>query len=231
MKTQIENLVSQLTGNATMFTAFDITMMLRRANPTTNIRHGEVRDAIHNLYSNNQMNGFVRDLVRMNNGQEAYVYHAYGTKAEDYDPLFFANTTPQFLSVPNGLTTPTQAAASPSPTTSQNLTTSPTGSNKPKRARYDLNQVPQDKFGRIRVPASALRSAGFNPSDTVRVVVDPNLIVVTSVNDQYGVQRSGKKYVVDQYNNIRVHLRGKFQSNKFAMQPAPSNNMIYIRPV
>jgi hypothetical protein len=215
-----------------MFTAFDITMMLRRANPTTNIRHGEVRDTIHNLYSNNQMGGFVRNLVRMDSGQEAFVYHPYGTDAEDYDPLFFANTTPQFLSVPSGLTTPTQVAANqPSMTTIPSLTTSPIGSNKPKRARYDLNQVPQDKFGRIRVPASALRGAGFNPNDTVRVVVDPNLIVVTGINDPYGTQRSGKKYVVDQYNNIRVHLRGKFQGNKFAVQTAPSNNMLYIRPV
>jgi hypothetical protein len=207
MQTQIENLVQQLTGNATMFTAFDITMMLRRANPTTNIKHPEVRDTVHQLYSDNQMSGYVRDLVPMSNGQEAFVYHSYGTDAEDYDPNFFVNTTPQFLSVPNALTTSTQAVVNPLTPMPQTLTTSRLG--RAKRARYDQGNVPQDKFGRIRVPASVL-------------------IVVTSVNDNYG---AGKNYVVDQYNNIRVHLRGKFGGNHFAMQPSASNRRIYITPV
>lgn len=235
MQQLVEQLISQLTGNALMFTAFDITMMLRRANPSTNIRHGEVRDAVHQLFTNNQINGYRRDLQRMDSGQEAYVFYPYGTDVEDYDPNFFATTTPQSVSVPNLSSLPTQVAASQPLTTMQ--TTTPTSSLgnlgtslalKPKRARYSTDKVPQDKFGRLRVPACVLRAAGFKPSDTVRVVIDPNVIVVASDNDPYG-RTNGKKYVVDQYNNIRVHLKGKFPAQAFSMQA--NGNHIYARPV
>jgi hypothetical protein len=216
-----------------MFTAFDITMMLRRANPSTNIRHGEVRDAVHNLYSNNQMNGFVRTLQRMDSGQDAFVYHGYGTDPEDYDPNFFAQSTPQSVSVPNVSVVSIPVAANQSPTQTIQIqqTTSPIGNslpNKPKRARYAIDSVPKDKFGRIRIPASVMRASGFQPKDTVRVVIDPNVITVTNGTDPNGVL-NGKKYVVDEYNNIRVHLRGKFPADKFKMQP--STTRIYITPI
>jgi len=228
MKNQIEQLVSQLTGNATMFTAFDITMMLRRANPTTNIRHGEVRDIVHQLYTDNEVPGYIRTLQRMNNGQEAFVHHPYGTDSEDYDPNFTMGLTPQSLSIPSQSTnhSPTQVAG--------NLQTIPTlqiGNslvNKPKRARYSIDSVPKDKFGRIRVPASVLRAAGFVPKDTVRVVLDPNIITVTAGNDAYGTL-NGKKYVVDEYNNVRVHLRDKFTADTFKM--VPNQSKVYITPV
>ncbi|RUP38922.1 MAG: hypothetical protein EKK63_11175 [Acinetobacter sp.] len=229
MKTQIEQLVSQLTGNATMFTGFDITMMLRRANPTTNIRHGEVRDIVHQLYTDNAMTGYIRTIQRMDNNQEAFVHHPYGTDAEDYDPNFLAHSTPQSLSAPNLSVVPTQAVAN------QATVTTPTNSaignslaNKPKRARYAIDSVPKDKFGRIRVPASVLRAAGFGPKDTVRVVLDPNIIIVTAGNDAYGYM-NGKKYVVDEYNNVRVHLKGKFPANTFKM--VPNQSKVYITPV
>ena len=233
MKTQIEQLVSQLTGNATMFTGFDITMMLRRANPTTNIRHGEVRDIVHQLYTDNQMINYIRTLQRMDNGQEAFVHHPYGSDAEDYDPNFLAHSTPQSLSVPNLSAVPTQAVVNQA--TVQVAVTTPTNSaignslaNKPKRARYAIDSVPKDKFGRIRVPASVLRAAGFGPKDTVRVVLDPNIITVTAGNDAYG-SMNGKKYVVDEYNNVRVHLKGKFSADTFKM--VPNQSKVYITPV
>lgn len=234
MKTQIEQLVSQLTGNATMFTGFDITMMLRRANPQTNIRHGEVRDIVHQLYTDNAMSGYIRTLQRMDSGQEAFVHHPYGSDAEDYDPNFLAHSTPQSLSIPNLSVTPTQAVANQTiqvavtPTTT---TTSAIGNslpNKPKRARYAIDSVPKDKFGRIRIPASVLRAAGFNPKDTVRVVLDPNIITLTAGDDAYG-KLNGKKYVVDEYNNVRVHLKGKFPAGTFKM--VPNQAKVYITPV
>jgi hypothetical protein len=55
------------------------------------------------------MPGYVRTLQRMDNGQEAFVHHPYGTDAEDYDPNFLAHSTPQSLSVPNLSAVPTQA--------------------------------------------------------------------------------------------------------------------------
>ena len=232
MKTQIEQLVSQLTGNATMFTAFDITMMLRRANPQTNIRHPEVRDFVHQLFTDNKMTDYIRTPQRMDNGQEAYVHHLYGTDAEDYDPNFLAHSTPQSLSTPSLSVVPTQAVANQTiqvtPTTPTNSAIGNSLPNKPKRARYAIDSVPKDKFGRIRVPASVLRAAGFAPKDTVRVVLDPNIITVTAGNDAYG-SMNGKKYVVDEYNNVRVHLKGKFSADTFKM--VPNQSKVYITPV
>jgi len=242
MQTLVKQLILQLTGNADMFTAFDITMMLRRANPSTNVRHGEVRDIVHNLYEGNQMNGFVRTLQRMDSGQDTFVYHVYGTDAEDYDPNFFAQSTPQSVSVPivsaqviqvaaNPMTQMTTSTSQTGNQTRRTIQTVPVGNSlplRPKRARYDIDSVPKDKFGRIRIPASVMRASGFAPKDTVRVVIDPNLITVTNGNDPNGVL-NGKKYVVDEYNNIRVHLKGKFPADKFKMQP--SMTRIFIAPV
>jgi hypothetical protein len=216
MNTQIEQLVSQLTGNATMFTAFDITMMLRRESPTTNIRHGEVRDIVHSIYTTNNMDGYIRSLQDVN-GNNAYVYHPYGTNAEDYDAFFLSTKTTHSLThtpvVVNQMTTNSQVG----------------NKNKPKRARYSIDSVPKDKFGRLRIPASVVRAAGFSPKDKVYVVLDPNLITITSDAHLYG-KKNGKKYVVDVYNNIRVHLRNKFKEDNFKMVFHPTKQ-IYITPV
>lgn len=239
MQNEIEQLVSQLTGNATMFTAFDITMMLRRANPSTNIRHGEVRDTVHNLFQSQHMTGYLRNTIRLNNGKEALVYHPFDIDSEDYDPNFLAQSTPQFLSIPTVSGIPIQAAVN-NPTTLYNqpsvpaswtrpTTTSPTGNGvKPKRAKYPSDAVPKDKFGRVRVPAFVMRASGFKPMDKVRVILDPNIITVTSDTDPNGVL-NGREYVVDAYNNIRVHLRGKFQADKFKM--VNSSTRVFITPV
>ena len=229
MRQEIEQLVSQLTGNANMFTAFDITMMLRRANPTTNIRHGEVRDIVHDLFTSgdNCFVGYVRNPHKVDLSKpEALVYHPFNLLVEDYDPNFLSVNTGA-LSVQLPSLPPTQQAAS-QPSATMTMTTSPIG-NRPKRARYDLDSVPVDKFGRVRIPASVLRASGFAPKDSVRVVLDPNLIVVTSSSDVYGAS-AGKKYVVDQYNNIRVKVGKKYPGKSvFKMQPA--KDKVFATPV
>ena len=231
MQQLVEQIISQLTGNALMFTAYDITMMLRRANPTTNIKHGEVRDAVHQLFTNNQITGYVRNLQNIA-GKDSYVYHPYGTDAEDYDANFFSTTTPQSLSIPNYMSPTTQAVANPAIPTQ--MTTSSLGSGmslglKPKRARYSNNSVPQDKFGRVRIPACILRDAGFKPKDSVKVTLDSNVLVITSENDPYG-KLFGKRYVVDQYNNIRIHLKGQWTNQSLSMQ-VTGPQRVFARPV
>lgn len=229
MQQQIEQLTTQLTGNGLMFTAYDITMLLRRANPNTNIRHPEVRDHVHVLYHKGSFGTYEQSNVLVS-GNNALIYHEQGTDEGDYDGNFFVTSTPQYLSIPNlsGLNIPLVG--------SQSLTTTPTstsrtGSNstkKAKRARYANDAVPKDKFGRIRVPASIMRATGFKPKDSVRVVIDPNVIVVTSGSDVYG-NSNGKKYIVDEYNNLRVHLKGKFPADKFKIEP--NGGRIYITAV
>lgn len=216
MRNQIEQLVSQLTGNGTMFTAWDITMMLRRANPTTNIRHPEVRDIIHQMYTDNEISGYIRTTHDVG-GNQPFVHHPYGSDVEDYDPNFLSQHTPTLSPIQTSI----QAVVNPIQATST--------FSKAKRSRYSPDNVPKDKFGRIRIPASILRTAGFSPKDNVFVVVDPNIITVTSSTDSYGIN-NGKKYVVDEYNNVRVHLKDKFQAaNAFKM--APSQSKVYITPV
>lgn len=226
MQDEIKNLVSQLVNGAIMFTAFDVTTMLRRANPMVNIRHNTVRDEVRTIFDNGDMGTYCCTNHDLSNGARANIYHVYGQDLEDYDTNFFAHTTPQSLTVPNLSQMAIQAAANPTNPTS--TSTSQIGSSKPKRARYALDSVPKDKYGRIRVPASVLRSSGFYPKDVVRVIIDPNIITVTSVNDPNGVLH-GRKYVVDQYNNIRFHLKDKFASDKFRMQT--KTQRVYITPV
>ena len=225
MQDEIKNLVSQLINGSIMFTAFDVTTMLRRANPTVNIRHNVVRDEVRTLFDNGDMGTYCCTNHDLCNGKRANIYHVYGQDLDDYDTNFFSHTTPQSLSVPNLSQTAIPAAVNPqTQTQTQN---SQIGSSKPKRARYALDAVPKDKYGRIRVPASVLRSSGFYPKDVVRVIIDPNIITVTSMNDPNGVLH-GRKYVVDQYNNIRFHLKDKFTSDKFRMQT--KTQRVYITP-
>lgn len=231
MKNQIKDMIQHLIGNATMFTAWDITMVLRRANPTTNIKHPEVRDIIHQMYSDNEIPGYIRTLHDMSNGHSSFVHHPDGSDVEDYDPNFLSQFVPQSSNL-NLLVTPTQAAANQ---TTQTIPISPIGSpignslpNKPKRSRYAIDSIPKDKFGRIRVPASVLRAAGFAPKDSVRVVVDSNIITVTADDDAYG-KMNGKGYKIDEYTNLRVHLKGKFPALTFKMNPSQSK--VYITPV
>lgn len=232
MQTQIEQLLSQLTGNASMFTAFDITMMLRRANPSTNIRHGEVRDIVHNLYQSGQFGNYVRTLCDITPGQpQAFVYHEINSDAADYDQNFLGQTgLSQFnLSALDLSQTPIQAAGRQATiqTTTLHSNAVPVVVNI-KRCHYPLNRVPKDKFGRIRVPACVLRAAGFMKGANVTVGYDNGALKVGGSNLLLLPQ--SKSYVVDQYNNIRVNLKGKFpNASHFSMQP--ESRLVTILPV
>jgi hypothetical protein len=215
MKTQIETLIKQLVDNSTMFTAFDITSMLRKQNPKTNIKHMDVRDAVKQAYEDHIMPGYAKTLQRISTGVDTYVYYPYGTDAEDYDENFFSLQAPQSLIVPQIPAMPIQVGGSQAQKTT--ATNSSNGS-KPKRSRYAWDNIPKDKFGRIRVPASAVRAAGFMPNESVMVVLDPNIITITSPTDPYG-SLNGKKYSVDTYSNIRFHLKDKFPGiDKFKIE-------------
>lgn len=80
----IENLVNNKVKNQELFTAFDITHEARKLR-TDKVMHNEVRDIVHDMFMNNRMPSYTRELGSFPNlVTQPWVYHHVNNDILDY---------------------------------------------------------------------------------------------------------------------------------------------------
>jgi retron-type reverse transcriptase len=79
----VEQLVREQVHAGAMFTAYDITLLLRKIGG--NARHQEVRDLVHEVYEKGRMGAaYTRSLIDVGAPTKPYLYHRYSDDATSY---------------------------------------------------------------------------------------------------------------------------------------------------
>ncbi len=79
----IADIVKSQTDAGAMFTAFDITNMVRQRGKQ--VRHGEVRDVVHELFQNGSMGAsYERSVVDVGAPSKPFVYHPFSADPNSY---------------------------------------------------------------------------------------------------------------------------------------------------
>jgi retron-type reverse transcriptase len=82
-KQTIEVLALERVKAGEMFTAFDITLAVRKIGG--NVRHNEVRDVVHELYERGRMGAaYTRSLIDVGSPTKPYLYHRYSDDPSSY---------------------------------------------------------------------------------------------------------------------------------------------------
>lgn len=80
MTQKVKNTVLDLVGRGFMFTAFDVTKVLR--NDGDRVRHGDVNQAIQQMFTDNELGMYTRDTVNVGAPVQPWVYyHPYSDVA------------------------------------------------------------------------------------------------------------------------------------------------------
>lgn len=82
---EITDVVNDFVNSGTMFTAFDVTMALRKKS-RQNVQHYEVKREVHKLFNNGQMFSYDRALANLPNvDPQPWVYHPLSADISLYD--------------------------------------------------------------------------------------------------------------------------------------------------
>ena len=199
-KDEVRAVVGKMTDNDEMFTAFDVTHVIR-VTVDPGAPHHEVKGIVHGMFGNDELpNDYARTPSDIDVGGKtanAFVYHPQWKNPMDYDPHRFQDETgdpfdssagmagtPTVASTPAPSTPPTPPAPTPTPT--------PVGVGR------------CDKRGRISVPAKIMRRLGCYPGSVAWVVPSTNQMTVHRNNPGTG---KPIPYVVDRSGNIRISSR------------------------
>src|SRR5437763_13803578 len=79
----VEALVAEKVKAGEMFTAFDVTLAVRKIGGS--VRHQEVRDLVHDIYEKGRMGAaYTRSLIDVGSPTKPYLYHRYSDDAASY---------------------------------------------------------------------------------------------------------------------------------------------------
>jgi len=93
--TEVEKVIIEMTRNRRLFTAHDITKLLRHRLDGENIRHNDVKKEVHALYDNDDMGIYTRTQIGVGTKVSPFVYHlSHQDPSTDYNKDW-VNTTIQ----------------------------------------------------------------------------------------------------------------------------------------
>ena len=75
LNTEIETVVTDFTRNRRLFTAHDVTKVLRAKLTGERIRHSDVQKQVHALFHDDKMGIYTRTQVSLGANQDPFVYH------------------------------------------------------------------------------------------------------------------------------------------------------------
>ena len=79
----VRDVVAAKVSQNEMFTAFDVTKLLRQAN--NQVRHSNIKQIVHALYNHGDMQGYDRSLVRVSNASVMpFLYHPVSADTSTY---------------------------------------------------------------------------------------------------------------------------------------------------
>lgn len=226
LKAATTNQVNYLTESGLMFTAHDVTKLVRKSNPTKEINHVDVRFIVRDMYPDDFPVGYTRTL-KDNNPNGPFIYHEIEDDVTLYDKFYRAygagvtiddSIINPVSDYPIGITAGTKAGL---PSTFQLgpngtvMTTDPsTGKFTPQTSLTSKgDKLPLDKLGRIRIPKSYTESIGLSCFDAVNVKKEGCCLKISKITDKeapnWYAARKDKVWThsVDLYGNIRISLK------------------------
>jgi len=179
MKTKIENLLQKLISSEQSFTAYDVTLALRNQGEWA--LHSNVKDIVHDVMQ--YEHDYLRDSVRMNNGQTAFVYYHVDSELDNYDSL----NTQSFLNVSPKIVPAVQAVTS-----------------KPQSD----NILTINSRGKIRLRKNMLDKIGVKPGEMVHWYSSFGSIYIAK-----GYTAIKNTLTSDTYNNIQITVSNVLKLN------------------
>jgi len=189
---QILDTIHELMDEGKMFTAFDVTKLVR--NGGHQVRHHEVRTEVHRLFDNDVMDSQYDRVQHTFNSNgspvTAFVFMRDSDDVLDYDPDLFGNqqlAPPQ----PGMLKTPSQGILPANPTVAQPPTAPQTD--------------PTDARGRLCVSNSLTRKLGWSPGDYVVIARLPKMGGISMKLQRMSCSKAiGTTYQIDKDGNVRI---------------------------
>jgi hypothetical protein len=160
---EVENVVSELTRNSRLFTAYDVTRILRHRFDGEKIFHKEIKRAVHAVYDGDQMGIYSRSQIRVGAGQP-FVYHLnQNDPSTDYNDAWVNAFLQLQASLSNPIDPITGQPVTPSVTPSAPVTVNSTKvASRTQALSNGGKTVKVTKEGRLNIPVDMLE--GF--SDT-----------------------------------------------------------------
>lgn len=213
--------VNALTAANAMFTAWDVTRLLRQDGEWA--RHNEVRAEVHILFEDGDMGqNYLRTNVCIDSSRNTYahVFHNNIDNPSNYDANGL-QTTP----TGNVSATPTAAVPTASPI-------SPAcGLPLPVASSTDPDILTTDSRGRILIRKWVVRQLGLRPGDAVGVWLGGIGDLCISV-DKVGKWAIGcRMYLVDKYYEIRIKPSlWNYLGSAFKTDFSSSGDTLFVRP-
>lgn len=220
-----EQTVNDLTAKGELFTAYDITCILRSQNTPNLPRHYEMKNILHDMFNDCRLD---RDYIRTQHvvdsqSPSAFVYHRFDVDVNTYDKDTYGKPAQGKVDVVVG------GGSATAPTIGGLLATGgvgvtyghrvirnvqnptvPAGSITNKNTDLSKGTVVADSRGRVHVPKKYLVSLGVPADGVVYVEEGAN----GSALNLFGNYKSkAKPIAVDCYTNAKVYV-GKQNSGK-----------------
>ena len=203
---QVKTVVDEFVSKGFMFTAFDVTNLLRSNG--SQVFHSEVNKAVQEMFRHGEMTDYEKDIVDVGAPVSPFVYYHRNSDVSNYQSDWIDNNPDQNgmlndSTKDNGISQPTPSSygVNPTPITpTPNVTVKTTKASIPKGA-YNV-----DKDGRLNIPPTLVNSLGVEPWDFVGVMTDSKKLVIATETLANSIS-SGyyKKYMVNKDGRIRIN--------------------------
>jgi len=205
---RVETIVEDLVEDRKMFTAFDVTKIIRsEVDENVKIYHSEVKRIVDNMWDTMGQfftdNKYVKTLTWISDNVRAFVYHFAMDDHSQYDPDALpeeknnkANDWVRSTSVPVDMTGFSKQV--------DDYVNDDVDDDDPVVVADDKTnfRIMPDNRGRICVPKKALEAIGLTPECTAYIRYG-NYYVEVDYNDIYG---HDEIYIVDKSGNVRIGL-------------------------
>ena len=191
---EIENVVNDFVNGGNMFTAWDVTVAVRKV-AKAKVQHYEVKREVHQMFDNGNMVGYNRELANLPNvNPQPWIYYPPSADPKTYTGKPVA---------------PAAAVALPAPSTT--VAGSMTALDDGADIGGDGSVVYKwDTTDRLCIPNKLIRELGLKAGDEVEVVCE-----VTPTNEVRVIQKGAAAiynnglspvatYMVDTYDNVRI---------------------------
>ena len=210
--TAIATTVARYVNAGLSFTALDISRAIQNGDgktPPVKAPHTSLKDKVHELFGDGDMgNDYIRTLINVPGGRQAYLYHTVNTNPSAYDPTK-VQPLPSSVQVAAPVTAASQilgnlgnplASAIPIVTAvpANVMPVAPSHTaGKPLTTRKAMPD------GRLRIPVKAVQSAGLNAGDKAHLFVESGEGEIYTVKP---TNRVSRPVTVDQYTNILFNV-------------------------
>lgn len=214
----VEDVVDSLVAQETMFTAFDVTKLLRaKFGKDVNISHNQVRNAVHKLMEAQLDEDYEKSNHTFMVGTEqfsAQVYHPYMAEVKDYNPA--AVELPE----------PAAAAAV--------VVQANVAQNNDAPAAVDQPAGTRDSRGRLLIPTAFIKHLGQEAGQFVSAYKNQNCIVLSALDLTGQHELISGLLQVDKhgycYLSTKVLKQGNIEhANAFSIET--NGNIVEIRPL